>query len=236
MNRPTTIRRSLGLAGALLAGFLLVGCAPEAVPPAPSPTTADLPTGVEGAAHFDDFALVSGDGEIDVRVWTDPRCPSCKHFEDAAGERIAALVDDGTITYSIHPMNFLDRVSNGTRYSSRAGSALTCVAVSEPDVLLDAVAAVYASQPGEGSDGLTNDELTSVIEGAGAEGQRDCIDAETYTAWVQASNDAAIAGIEGADIEAIQGTPTLVVNGTAYTGAEDDGDAIIAFVTSGGSD
>lgn len=70
--------------------------------------------------------------------------------------------------------------------------------------------------------------------GAGVEGIGDCVDAEMYTAWVQASNDSALAGIEGADIPAIQGTPTLVVNGTTYRGSVEDGDAIIAFITSGG--
>ncbi|GAA1506119.1 protein-disulfide isomerase [Agromyces terreus] len=231
--------RVLVVGGALAALLLLVGCAPNGGgathDDAPSTATgADLPTGVEGAAHFDDFALVSGDGAIDVQVWVDPLCPICKGFEEAAGDGIAALVDDGSITYSIHPMNFLDRLSNGTRYSSRADSALACVAVAQPEALLDAVAAVYDAQPAEGSDGLTNDELTAVLEGAGAAGVDDCVSAETYTAWAQASNDAAIGGIEGADIPAVQGTPTLVVNGTAYTGDVADGDAILAFIAAGG--
>ncbi|QAY73917.1 hypothetical protein ET445_11765 [Agromyces protaetiae] len=235
--------RSITAAGVLVAALVLAGCASggdtsgggngggatQTVAPG------DLPTGVEGAAHFDDFALVVGDGDIDVRLWFDPRCPVCGHFEEAAGERIAALVDDGTITYSLHPMNFLDRASQGTRYSSRAGSALTCVAVEQPELVLDSLKAIYDAIPPEGTAGLENAEITSVLVDGGVDaGIGDCVDAETYTAWVQASNDAALAGIEGADISAIQGTPTLIVNGTAYRGDVIDTEAIVAFITSGG--
>ncbi|MWB97020.1 DsbA family protein [Agromyces seonyuensis] len=235
MTRGT--RRAGALGTALLAALLLVGCASGGSGGSGGdvlPSDQAVPTGTEGAAHFDDYALVTGEGSIDVQLWFDLRCPICQQFEEAAGEQIAGLVDDGTITYSLHPMNFLDRVSAGTYYSSRAGSALTCVAVEDPDALLDAMQVLYEAQPEEGTEGLTNTEINGVLEDGGIEGLGECVDEMPYTSWVQASNDAALAGIEGADVEAIQGTPTLIVNGTSYQGSVSDADAIIDFITSGG--
>jgi len=213
--------------GAAALALALAGCADQGTDATPT----DLPTGTIGAAHLDDLALVVGDGDIRVEAWVDPFCPHCALFEDAAGDVLAELVDDGTITYAIHPMNFLDR-SSETAYSSRAGSAMTCVAADEPDALLPMVAAVFENQPSDAA-GLDDDALASLAADSGAPGAADCIAANTYVDWVQAVNDAALNGpIEGAEIERIEGTPTLLVDGAVYTG-EFDADEVRAFITGG---
>ncbi|GLI28801.1 hypothetical protein ARHIZOSPH14_30430 [Agromyces rhizosphaerae] len=220
------IRRAGVLLGAAALALVLAGCAADEGTDA---TPTDLPAGTVGAAHLDDLALVVGTGDIAVSAYVDPFCPHCALFEDAAGDVLAELVADGTITYSIHPMNFLDR-SSDTAYSSRAGSAMTCVAAEQPDALLPMVAAVFENQPTDAA-GLDDDALASLASGVGAPGAADCIAANTYVDWVQASNDAALTGpIEGAEIERIEGTPTLLVDGAAYTG-EFDGEAVRAFIT-----
>ncbi|WP_243225976.1 thioredoxin domain-containing protein [Microbacterium sp. CIAB417] len=219
--------------------LLLGGCAaPQSTdePEATATTGAGIPQGAEGAAHFDDLALVVGDGPIDVQVWVDPFCPTCHEFEDAAGESIADMVDDGDITYSIHLMNFLDRASQGSEYSTRAGSALTCVAVSQPDRLLDAVRAIFTAQPQEQTTGLSDDEIVDVLEAAGVEDITACVEARPYGEWVQLSNDSAIEGISGADLPSIEGTPTLIVDGTAFTGDTADADAVEDFIRGGQGD
>ena len=226
----------------LTAVALLSGCASPAPSSTRSPADdkaaasapADLPQGTKGAAHFDDLALVVGDGPIDVLVWIDPRCPDCQAFETSAGDEVADLVADGEITYSIHRMNFLDRASAGSAYSTRAGSALTCVAVEQPDLLLDAVAALFAAQPEEGTAGLSDEELNDTLADAGVEGMKGCIDEGSYASWVQYSNDSALAGIEGADITEITGTPTLIVDGVSFSGDITDTAAVRDFIVGSG--
>ncbi|BDZ63077.1 DsbA family protein [Agromyces mangrovi Wang et al. 2018] len=219
------IRRVGALVGAAALALALAGCADQGTDATPT----DLPTGTIGAAHLDELALVVGTGDIRVEAWVDPACPHCADFEAEAGDTLAELVDDGTITYAIHPMNFLDR-SSETAYSSRAGSAMTCVAADEPDALLPMVAAVFENQPSDAA-GLDDDALASLAADAGAPGAADCIAANTYVDWVQAVNDAALNGpIEGAEIERIEGTPTLLVDGAVYTGAF-DADEVRAFIT-----
>ena len=232
-------RRVVALA--VLVGItLLSGCAVAEPRPSATPTGAptaagDLPQGTRGAAHFDDLALVLGDGPVDVQVWIDPFCPDCKAFEEASGADIEKLIAAHDITYSIHLMNFLDRASQGSAYSTRAGSALVCVAVEQPDRLLAGVQALYAAQPVENTTGLTDAAIVDVLADAGIADLGGCVDEAPYAAWVQSSNDHAIAGIEGADVPKISGTPTLIVDGVSYTGDIADAAGIRAFLTSGGS-
>ncbi|WP_353810039.1 DsbA family protein [Agromyces sp. SYSU T00194] len=226
------IRRVLAIAGGIALAASLAACAPDTASETGTggaDASADLPTGTIGAAHFDEFALVAGDGDIRVAAYVDPSCPHCADFEAEVGDTIAELVEDGTITYAVHPMNFLDRASD-TAYSSRAGSAMTCVATEAPEALLPMVAAVFANQPSDAA-GLDDPALSQLAADAGAPGAADCIAANTYVDWVQASNDQALTGpIEGAEIERVEGTPTLLVDGAPYTGAF-DADEVRAFIT-----
>ena len=97
----------------------------------PVPTsTATAPTGVDGAVNFDRAATSqAGTGATKVDLWFDPMCPICGTFEKANGELLAKAVADGSITLRLRPLTFLDRLSNGTGYSTSAVAALTCVAV-----------------------------------------------------------------------------------------------------------
>ena len=60
-------------------------------------------------------------------------CPVCNQFEQLYGPEIQNLVDDGTITLGIHPIAILDRLSQGTEFSTRAANAMYCVAVEDGD-------------------------------------------------------------------------------------------------------
>ena len=64
-------------------------------------------------------------------TYVDFMCPVCNQFEQAYGEAIQGLVDDGTITLNIHPISILDRASQGTEYSTRAANAMYCVAAAD---------------------------------------------------------------------------------------------------------
>ena len=194
-----------------------------------------IPTGVTGAADFDKGALVVGDGKTIVDTYIDPMCPYCGEFERANGRSLAQKVNDGTITLRVHPLNFLDPNSQGTNYSSRAGSALTCVAASDPKATLTYLSALYTDQPEEGSSGLTDAKLKSLARGVGATSADSCITSHRYASWLTQNTQNALNGpIPGADIKTIKGTPTVLVNGHQYVGDITDTKALLAFIAKGG--
>ena len=58
-----------------------------------------------------------------------------------------------------------------------------------------------------------------------------CIDETTFKTWVLASTDRALAGpIPNSDLEAVTGTPTVLVDGKQYVGSLDDPNEFSAFV------
>lgn len=187
-----------------------------------------IPTGRLGAANFDDGYLAVGTGPRTVDVYFDPMCPYCGQFEAANSDLLAGLVADGSSTLRLHPLTFLDRVSQGTNYSTRASAALTCEATVNPDGTLDYLAALYANQPVESSAGLSDGQLVSLAHGASI---ADCVAAGRYKLWLQLNTQRAFSGpIAGADITAIQGTPTVLVNGAVYPGSITDPGTFAAFV------
>lgn len=227
---------------AVLIIFGVVGCAPASSGGSPdgdssgsSAPALPLPTGTVGAAHLDDGYLAVGTGNTIVDVYLDPLCPICGVFEETNGSQLGDLVDAGTITLRLHTMTFLDRASQGTGYSTRAAAALTCVAAADTtatgDTTLPYLAALFENQPEENSKGLTDKKLVELSNGVGAPDITSCVTDGTYQGWVNQANDDALSGpIEGADIEAVQGTPTVLVNGTSFTGAVNDADALAAFI------
>lgn len=201
---------------------------------APSSSAASF-TGAKGAADFSAGYLRFGNGKTDVATYIDPMCPYCGEFENANGRELATLVNNGGITLRVHPLNFLDRSSQGTDYSTRAANALTCVAVDHPSQALRFLGALYSQQPREGSAGLTDAQLTTMAENSGAPGMGECIDKRTYAPWIDELTNTALNGpIKGADITKIQGTPTVLVNGRSYQGDITDTAALRKFISAGG--
>lgn len=186
-------------------------------------------SGQVGAAYLDEGYLQVGTGRTVVDLYIDPMCPFCGQFDVANGDTLAALVDEDVITMRLHSLTFLDAASQGSMYSSRASAALTCEAAINPDSTLDYLAALFADQPAEGTTGLTDDELVALSTGAGS--IADCVRDGEYLAWSQQNTQNAVTGpIEGADIPSIQGTPTVLVDGSQYSGAFDDTEALTRFI------
>ena len=149
------------------------------------------------------WAITFGDGEDAVDTYVDFMCPICGNFEKSYGEQLQTAAANGDITLNIHPVSILNRASQNTAYSTRAGSAMYCAAVEAPDAALDFFNALFVNQPEENSAGLTDDELAAMAEQAGAGAAADCIADGTYMDFVDAQTDA----------HDIQGTPTVEVNG-----------------------
>ena len=205
---------------------------PRADNPDTGESTGTLATGTVGAAHFDAGYLAVGTGVQVVDVYFDPMCPYCRQFEETNGSQLAALAADGTITLRLHSLTFLDRVSQGTEYSTRASAALTCQATLNPDNLLPFQAALFANQPAENTEGLSDSELAGLVDGP--VDISDCLASGDYRAWSQANTEQALNGpIADAEISQIQGTPTALVNGSVYYGGLTDPAEFLAFLTAG---
>lgn len=234
-RRPSLTRALTAVGAVLVAAAIAVGvsaCASASSPAVPVSTVA-LPTGTQGGAHFDDGFLQAGSGPKTVDLYFDPLCPYCNEFEKANGATLAAKVANDSITLRLHPLTFLDRSSNGTAYSSRASAALTCVAQTTPDATVDYLALLYKNQPEEGSDGLSDKKLIALASGLNVPDIADCLATGANQAWAQANTQRALTGpIEGADIPAIKGTPTVLVNGTSFTGSITDSAAFSKFLAS----
>ena len=154
-------------------------------------------------------AIVVGDGEQTLDTYIDFMCPICGDFEEAYGEEILDLVDDGTLTLNIHPISILDRYSQGTEYSTRAANAMYCVAETDPDAAVPFMQAMFANQPQENSTGLTDDEILAIAEDAGISGIDSCVTDGSYSKYVTAMTEKTPVQPGKSGI----GTPTLVVNG-----------------------
>jgi protein-disulfide isomerase len=174
-------------------------------------------------------------GTAHIVEYIDYQCPYCLEFERANLSKTAALVASGKATLEIHPVAFLDRSSQGTRYSSRAFNAAACVANYDPDTFLNVTAALYQYQPAEGSTGLTNAQILNVLDKADATSAAisKCVDRETYRDWVTATTADELGGSFAHVANtptAFEGTPTVFVNGAQYTGSLTDAAAFSAFV------
>lgn len=178
--------RTLGISGIIVGGLaviavvvLVIANSVQPAGPGPRNTASDgvLLTGVNGRiVPVETRAVPDGgtptpteqDGsETAITIYADYMCPYCNQFETAQMSRIRQWVEDGTATLELHPLGLLDRVSLGSRYSTRSAAAAACVADHDPDAFLAFNSSLYEHQPSESTRGLTNDELASLARGAG---------------------------------------------------------------------
>lgn len=173
---------------------------------------------------------------VGVVVYLDYMCPYCGQFEQVNGEMLTQLAASGDIALEIHPISFLDNLSQGTEYSTRAANAMAAVANYQPEVFLDANAALFANQPGENTSGLTNDEIWSILQSAGVtdENVKKAMEDETFNKWVSQMTDRAmnedLPYLTGDAKAPLSGTPTVIIGGTLYEGSITDAQALQAAI------
>jgi protein-disulfide isomerase len=156
-----------------------------------------------------------------VVLYLDFMCPYCADFHSSYGPTLERLRNEGKITVEYRPVTFLDRQSTN-RYSSRAAAAAACVADAHPDRYADFLSQLYAHQPAEGSAGLSDQKLKSLVAAAGADASK-CIDSGTYLAWARYSNRLALDS-------GISGIPTAFVDGKQWGGGTSTGLDFIQFL------
>ena len=199
-------------------GSAITAVPTEATQPDAEPVATDL------SAHTD---------TVNISVYLDYLCPFCGQFEVTNAEQLNSWLTAGNITLEVHPISILDGSSAGSKYSTRAANAASCVANYQPDSFLDVNNALFMSQPSEGTAGLSNDELISLVETAGVTDTAvaSCITDQEFSGWVGDATDRALAGpLPNTDVAKVEGTPTVLVQGKQYTGALDDAAAFETFV------
>jgi len=157
----------------------------------------------------DTGAIAVGDGDQTMDTYIDFMCPVCNQFEQAYGEAIQGLVDDGTITLNIHPISILDRASQGTEYSTRAANAMYCVAAADGTAAVPFMQAMFQNQPEEGSTGLTDDQILAIAAASGVTGIDACVNDGEYSGFVTAMTEKTPVAPGASGI----GTPTIAING-----------------------
>jgi len=158
------------------------------------------------------IVLGNANAPVTVEVYLDYMCPFCGRFERTNGGELERLVADGTVQLRLYPLSFLDRMSNGTQYSTRAANAVATVADRVPEKALPLNQAFYARQPAEGSAGLSDDEIAAVAAESGVPQETISLFHEgRFEPWVAKFTETAFQN-------GIGGTPTVRINGLAFKG------------------
>jgi len=206
-QRDRTIRKRIRLTlivatvAAVLFGGIWIGGSAIGSRPAAGDTAADLTVGVGETT-----------APVRVDVYQDFMCPYCGQFELANGDDLRQLAEDGTIRLEIHPLNFLDSLSQGTKYSTRSANAFVAVAEADPAHVLDFNRALYVNQPAENTPGLTDEQIAQVALGVGIDqGVVDTFTDGAHETRIQEATQAALA-------DGVTGTPAVMIDGEQFQG------------------
>ncbi|WP_449279143.1 DUF4190 domain-containing protein [Leucobacter sp. GX0328] len=181
---------------------------------------------------------------VDVTIYVDYMCPICGAFEGEYGDDLETAVDAGDITLQVVPLNFLDSMSQGTNYSTRAANLFACTVENAPDAALAVHTALLsdAVQPEEQTPGLDDEELLQVAADAGADTAgplRSCVENVAYGGFFSTNTSVftqvGLVGLaDGAQLQGpggelqpadqpqkLTGTPTAIVSGEEFVFARD---------------
>lgn len=175
-------------------------------------TATSVATGFPDSTRTDDgVVMVADDAQEPVRVelYVDLQCPACREYEARVADTLEQLVIDGRIELVVHPISILDRAST-TEYSSRGAAAVACAA--DEGLFWEYQKVLYAEQPPEGGDGLSDERLIELGTEVGLpESFEECVTSGARAVWVEQVTDTARdAGISS--------TPTVLVDGEQITG------------------
>ncbi|WP_147915987.1 DsbA family protein [Ruania zhangjianzhongii] len=187
----------------------------EGATPAGSDLNGGIPIGADGAGS-------ANEGAPELDVYVDFMCPHCGTFEQINGEDLTQAAADGEVTVIYHPVSFL------SDYSARAAAAFAEVANSAPENAMDFMNILFANQPTEGGDGLTDEQIAEFAVEAGVpQDVADTLADGTYAEWVdiatqQASRDGA------------SSTPTVLLDGDEWGGNWNNPGELLAAVQEAG--
>jgi protein-disulfide isomerase len=155
--------------------------------------------------------VTAGTGKGVIDVYEDFLCPNCEIFEKTYGNEIVTALNEGKLTVRYHSIAILDSRTTPPGYSTRASNAALCAV---PAGIYPAYhQKLFASQPSEGSAGLTDAQLVQFGTDLGAKGDfAGCVTGAKNAAAVTAETNKAIAD-PSLQTGGLFGTPTVVANG-----------------------
>ena len=178
-----------------------IGAGGEGVP-AISTSDGAIPVGAQGIAGED-----LDDTRARLDIYFDFMCPYCRLFEESQGAMIEQLQAEGVVDVYYHPLNFLDRLSRGSEYSTRAGAAAALVADEQPEAFIPFMRLMFANQPAENTSGLSDDQIVEIAKAAGvADEIAERIPDYEYATWMRQAT-------ERASRDGVGFTPQLAING-----------------------
>ncbi|NMA76358.1 MAG: thioredoxin domain-containing protein [Actinomycetales bacterium] len=170
------------------------------------------PEGMSAEQPYLALGAAEDSGAPVVEIHLDFMCPHCGTFEEINAEDLATMVEGEEATVHVVPRRFMDAQSTSGDFSSRAANALVSVYADDPANALAFQKLVFANQPTQGTEGLSDEELWGFAEEAGASEQvKADIDGKTYQPWVRQ-----VADPHGEETGG--GTPYVEIDGTAYEG------------------
>ncbi|WP_192497082.1 DsbA family protein [Gulosibacter chungangensis] len=142
----------------------------------------------------------------EIKIYEDFLCPTCSVFHEESGDFLNEQLAAGNISLTYHPIAFLVNASTD-EYSQRASNAAVCVA-DQAGVL--AYASMHSllmeNQPAQGGEGLSDQELITFAEQAGAGDISECVANRTFGPWLEE----ALKEAKRVDVSA---TPTIRIDG-----------------------
>ena len=230
-RRERTIRLVGGLVVLLIVGALLTlgflagrddgggGDTPSSAPTADA--SAPAPTGVSsdtwGVQYGSGWTSADSAKLPTLEIWEDFQCPACAQVEQAAGDQIKALADDGKVKLLFRPTIFLDsnlaaeNAANGNPNSSARATAAWGCAI-DAGKTGEYHSAVFGIQPANEGTGYSEQQLLDLGTTVGLTGDdlttfTTCVQDGTYLPWAANSYQKFVeAGVGG--------TPTGYLNGT----------------------
>ena len=183
---------------------------------------------------------------VDVTVYVDYMCPACGSFEQQNGDMLEQYVGSGDVNLTVFPLNFLDGQSLGTKYSTRAANAFSCLVEQQPENAFAYHNRLLSKevQPAEQTTGLTDDQLVENAVAAGAKDTtefKQCVKDQRFAPFINANwksasetgllglaegaqliNDPRVGDLQPADEpQRLRSTPTVIVNGVQWVDGRD---------------
>ncbi|MES2094263.1 MAG: thioredoxin domain-containing protein [Actinomycetota bacterium] len=159
---------------------------------------------------------------IDLRIYVDYQCVLCGDFARTNAVQMKNWISVGAATLEIHPLAILDPASLGKKYSTRSANAAACVANYSPNRFFDFNELLFANQPKENTEGLTDARIISLTKKAKVEKADDvaeCVTDQKFKSWVNAATARATSDpLAGTTLKKLARTPTVIINGKKYDG------------------
>ncbi|XRQ02782.1 DsbA family protein [Actinomadura welshii] len=165
----------------------------------------------------DDGSIVMAQPGVEkpvLEIFEDFQCPVCKQFEEATGETVLELAEQGKVKVVYRPFHLFGQQRDPIRINSlRSAEAALCVPA---DKWISYHDALFRFQPAEGSEGFSPDDLVKWGKDIGITDPNfeKCVREEQKKPQVEAMTNYAL------QERGVQGTPSVFMDGKELDSAQ----------------